>query len=505
MLKIRALAMGVAGAALLGSACSAGVDEPTEHLQEGVVRAAAEGGRNEVVMLYVSVVNGTTGAVSRRTCSGAYFAPRVVATAAHCLDGNPEQAEQVAQVLVYYGDDFATDSAAELTPFGIAFSLPKPGQPSHFSEADSFEVHPQWDRSQIFPDLGVVYLDRKLPFDPLPLGRFRLDSRWQGKTATISGWGADEATGPSTATGARVQRTGTSKIVGSPTAADYHPEDPNPGLLSATNRTKILKINGQAPNANACFGDSGSPLLVRQWGQTYIAGIEYFGGLYCEDYSLYTRLDPFLPFFDEAYRKGGQAPLVPTLDCVAANADGTFTAFFGHKNDNGVAVTVPLGAKNALARDPQGYRTTRFEPGTHHFTFGADFSVNRTLVYALSPENSPTTVLRVDKSSKRCGAADQPQALCGQACRAQLASGCTGLQDYGTCIEGCTGFYGAFGDPGECKAFIDQWNGCVATQAPGPDNWICFDESGPGAGDGFADAPNCLPYLDSFFECALGG
>src|SRR5207244_5355933 len=190
--------------------------------------------------------------------------------------------------------------------------------------------------------------------------------------------------GPTSATGAQGQRTGLTHIVGSPTLADYHPEDPNPGLLQANIRNKILKTDGRAPNSNACFGDSGGPLLVNQGGQDYIAGVEYFGGLFCEDYSLYTRLDPFLPFFDEAARKGGQAPLVPALDCVTSNSDGSLTAFFGHKNDNGVTINVPLGPKNSLPFDVHGYRTTLFEPGVHHFLFGADFQAAQMLVYTLS-------------------------------------------------------------------------------------------------------------------------
>jgi hypothetical protein len=56
---------------------------------------------------------------------------------------------------------------------------------------------------------------------------------------TISGWGGNVATSPTTATGARVQRTGTTRILGSPTQADYHPEDPNPGMLNATVRQNV--------------------------------------------------------------------------------------------------------------------------------------------------------------------------------------------------------------------------------------------------------------------------
>jgi Trypsin len=484
------------------TACSAG-EESLERHQESIVRPTANGGRNEVVLLYTILFNGDDGSITTRTCSGAYFAPRVVATAAHCLDADPARSQQVLQVLAYFGDDFAGDFA-QLPSLGGTYEVPPPGQPSNWSAADSFEVHPQWDRELIHPDLAVAYLDRKPPFDPLPLGRFPLGSSWLNREVTISGWGANVATGPTTGTGGRVQRTGRTRLLGSPTAADYHPEDPNPGMLVPAVRSKVIKTDGRAPYSNACFGDSGGPLLVTQYGQTYIAGIEYFGGLFCEDYSLFTRLDPFLPFFDEAYRKGGQAPLVPTYDCTTANADGTLTAFFGYKNRNGVSVTVPYGAKNVLNLDSASARPQLFRPGERHFVFGVDFAPAQTISYKLSPDNSPTTTLTVNKNSRRCGAADQPSAVCGQSCRAQLRSGCAGLQPYEQCIGGCTGFYDAFGAP-QCNELLDDWNACLAATPPGASNWMCFPESSPGAGDGAADAPACTPFVDAFFECAFGG
>ena len=499
--------LGMVGALVL-AACSADVDQGQDvsigETQQNIVRARKDGGRNQVVLVYAMVFDGTTGETSPRSCSGAYYSSRVVVTAAHCLDADPAKSESITQVLVYYGDDFAADFS-QLTSLGTTYGVPAPGQPTSWAAADSFETHPDWNRELIHPDLGVVYLDRKLPFDPLPLARFHLGRDWEGQKVEISGWGANEATGPTTGTGGREQRTGRTRLLGSPTAADYHPEDPNPGMLVPSIRRNVIKTDGGERFSNACFGDSGGPVIVKHHGNEYIGGTEYFGGLFCEDYSLYTRVDAYLPFLDAAAHKAGHAPLVPQLECVAPNADGTFTAFFGYDNDNGVSVRVPYGSKNFLPQDAAKNRPEVFAPGEHSFAFGADFTAGQTLLYKLAPPSGPTTLLSVNQSSPTCGTEQAAQALCGSSCRAQLRSGCTELQSYAACIEGCVGFNQLFADVPECLPQLDDWNRCIADTPPSPASWQCYPESSPGAGDGIADAPDCTPLIDGFFGCLFGG
>jgi len=488
------------------SACSADVDDvPTASTSEAIVRAKRDGGPDQVVMLYTTVLDGQTGELSHRTCSGVYYSSRVVATAAHCVDADPARFESVVQVLVYYGNDFEADFT-QLTPRGAGYAVPPPGQPSSFAAVDSFETHPNWDRATLHPDLAVAYLDRALPFEPLPLARFALRSpQWDRENATISGWGGDEVTSATTADGGRVQRTGKTRLLGSPTQADYHAEDPNPGMLVPAIRKNVIKIDGRAPFANACFGDSGGPLIVKDRGRDQVAGIEYFGGLYCKDYSLYTRVEPFLPFFDRAAHRAGHAPLTPKLECVAENADGSLTAFFGYENENGVSLNVPYGRDNSLAYDVNGFRPTHFDPGTHEFVFGVDFQAGQQVVYKLAASCGSNTKVVVDGASPRCGDDVARQVTCAQSCRGQLLSGCTGLASYEACVDGCTGFYEIFGDIPQCSSNLDDWNHCLANTPSGPDNWMCFEESSPGAGDGVADVAECTPFIDAFFECAFGG
>src|SRR3954468_9292744 len=104
---------------LMVAACGETTD-PVESSREAIVGPSTLGGRNEVVMLFARVVL-ANGSIGTRTCSGGYFAPRVVATAAHCLPnilGN--------ELLVYYGDPFDADFAL-LTADANGVVVPPPG------------------------------------------------------------------------------------------------------------------------------------------------------------------------------------------------------------------------------------------------------------------------------------------------------------------------------------------------------------------------------------------
>jgi hypothetical protein len=460
--------------------------DPTAEKSSAIVGPSTLGGRNEVVMLFAHVVL-PDGSLGTRTCSGSYFAPRVVSTAAHCLPNI-----FLDQLFVYYGDNFDADFG-QLGPGPNGLQPPAPGQPSFWAQADSFESHPSYDPTQHYPDIGFVYLDRKLPFDPLPLSRTVLAAN---RVVTISGWGANSAPTPTTGAGTRVQRTGSSRTLGSPTAADFHPEDPNPGVLVPANQATLIKLDATPPNANSCFGDSGGPILITDNGQLSIAGVNYFTGLSCATYSLYTRISSFLPFFDEAYKKGGQEVLKPTFDCVAPNAQGTLTAFFGYDNKNGVAVTVPFGTKNLLARDTINQRPSRFLPGTHHFSFGVDFASSQSVIWTISPDNSPTTTLTVNQSARRCGAAEADQTECGLSCRASERSGCPVVPTFEACVGFCLDQIGFVRDTlPSCSPANKDLDVCTAGVSTDPANWLC-DQTFPA----FPLAP-CAAQFDALNTC----
>lgn len=468
-MRIGAYALVGTSAALLAcSGAGEGLESQNDYseVESAIVGATAEGGKDQAVMLYIKYNN--NGYVGTRTCSGTYIAPRVVMTAAHCVD-----AAFPTQVHVYHGEDFATDYAAVATPSGF-IEAPPPGQPSKFARSHSYEAHPDWDANVVHPDMAVVYLDRELPFAPMALARFRVGKQFIGKEASFSGWGADTVTGPVSATGGQIQRTGKTKILGSPTEADYHEDDPNLGMLDPMIRKDVIKTDGRAPYSNGCFGDSGGPLFVKDHGKSYVAGVGYWTGLYCADYNLYTRIDPFLPFLDKAARKAGHEDVKPVLDCVAPNSDGSYTAYFGYNNKNGVNMTVPYGKRNKLALDTESRRPTELLPGEHAFQFGIKFTGNQRVSYTLGTKHGSAKTITASKHSPACSPEQANQVECAAVCNAQFASGCEVTQTFDTCMQNCLSnvdlFAAYFPD---CTDEYSAYNECFANTPTGPDNWIC--------------------------------
>jgi hypothetical protein len=467
-------------------------DEAVETQSGEIIRATSNGGRDQVVMLY-----GVKGDSSTIICSGSYYAPRVVVTAAHCIPSN------LYQMFIYYGDNYAQDKA-ELTSDGFIGFVPPPiGSPSHWAQADSWQVNPAYNSTLNSADMAVVFLDRKPPFDPLPLDRNRVDANLP---VTITGWGSNSAPTPTTGAGATVQRTGRTVTLGSPTAADYHPDDPNPGMLDANVRQTVLKTNGAAPNSNGCFGDSGGPIILNLFGQDYVAGVGYWTGLSCEGYNLFTRIDSFLPFLDLSYKRGGQDVLKPTFACVTPNPQGSLTAIFGYQNDNGVGISVPYGTKNASARDTSNLRPTRFDPGLHAFAFGVDFTAGQTASWTLSPDNNPTVTVSATAASPLCTAAQAVESGCVLQCRAQLRSGCPRVEESDNCVKACAEVGHIVADEiAGCNDERVAWQSCVAATAPGAANWSCTAPYQPDIFGKGPQAPACTTQQGAYIDCLYYG
>jgi len=244
-MKAQRMRLVVCASLSLFAAC--GVEAPgtteTTTTTEGIVRGKVENKLPQVVAIRI---NGFGGGWT--LCSGTYFSSRMVVTAAHCLraDAIP------GQTFVYYGNDYLTDVAS--LP-----AIPAPGAKSVWARAETVAANPSYSHSLNYPDLAILYLDRELPFDPIQLLRTPLTGA--DKKGEIAGWGGSKALTAdiSQVEGYGIERSAKVKLLGSPTEADYHADDPNPGLLDPTIRPNLLKTDGLAPSANTCAGTPAAP------------------------------------------------------------------------------------------------------------------------------------------------------------------------------------------------------------------------------------------------------
>lgn len=103
----------------------------------------------------------------------------------------------------------------------------------------------------------------------------------------------------------------------------------------------------------------------------------------------------------EGYIAPATAPVRPILECVSPNPDGSFTAYFGYKNENAGAVNVELGNTNKFTPNPQDRgQPTVFQPGRTPYYPNAAFAVRfdgNNLVWTLLGRTSTAS-----RNSTRC-------------------------------------------------------------------------------------------------------
>lgn len=263
-----------------GCGAEAASDGASEANRGAIVRGTPDAGHLQVMALMIPRFDGETA-----YCSATLYADRTLVTAAHCL-------RDAGDVLAYWGDDFWGD-------FEQLFEA----DPNNWRFATSWEVHPAYDAATLNADIAVVQLDRSLPFPPLKLSLQELTPRNLGEEFEIVGWGAaatDAETG-TTPEDALVKRSGVVEYRGSP-AADPVPPNPHPGLSDPRIRRQLMELDGTAPFANSCFGDSGGPVLRGSSDAQTIAGVSSWTGDFCEEFSYYVRVHDYLSFLTSRSR-----------------------------------------------------------------------------------------------------------------------------------------------------------------------------------------------------------
>jgi hypothetical protein len=85
---------------------------------------------------------------------------------------------------------------------------------------------------------------------------------------------------------------------------------------------------------------------------------------------------------------GGENKLIPVLNCVENNGNGTYTAQFGYFNTTNGYITVPIGQSktqsNTFNPPPEDRgQPTEFEPGEHNNVFQVTFGRSQTITWVL--------------------------------------------------------------------------------------------------------------------------
>lgn len=248
--------LGLALALQLGACGLAPEEDPVEL---GETNAAIVGGsptdNYPAVPLLYSEIQGQDGA---QLCSGTLISPRVILTAAHCVEfreGAP------SQYVAYFGSDVTVES-----------------DPARRAAIDiiDFVFDPAWDIDELDAghDIGLVLLDRPAPVAPMPFNRAPLESLI-GQEVHLVGWGRTTGDGEDFG----IKREVTSTLQGS---------------------TPLLMQYGSA-SANTCQGDSGGPNFMTIGGVEVVAGVTSFGNTGCDQYGFGSRVDAYAASFIDPY------------------------------------------------------------------------------------------------------------------------------------------------------------------------------------------------------------
>lgn len=215
-------------------------------------------------------------------CSGAVVAPRLVLTAAHCVeDLDTGQVHAPATFLIVTGNADWTSSSREVLRVSQAV------------------VYRRFDRHLMNDDAALLVLAEPTSAPAIALARRSEDKAWTGAGtgAWLVGWGRTEFAQKIPTTTLEYAET---VIQGSRwckrNAPPFFPHD------------ELCVINPPKETTGGCNGDSGSPLVLDEEGQEEIdLGITSHGYGRCSTHhpGVYTRVDAIYPWVERWIRSLG--------------------------------------------------------------------------------------------------------------------------------------------------------------------------------------------------------
>ena len=116
-----------------------------------------------------------------------------------------------------------------------------------------------------------------------------------------------------------------------------------------------------------------------------------------------------MPMIARVARAQGGHSLIPLLECVDDNGDGTFTAHFGYLNQSSAAITLPIGPKNMFEPGQLDYgQPTVFLPGEHLNVFSVVFPATEELHWMLKADGDRRHQVVASATSDACPTTTEP-------------------------------------------------------------------------------------------------
>jgi len=110
-----------------------------------------------------------------------------------------------------------------------------------------------------------------------------------------------------------------------------------------------------------------------------------------------------LPFVQRVAEAQSGTTLVPLLECVENNGDGTYTAYFGYLNTTGSTITLEVGPKNMfVGGDKDRGQPTVFYPGEHLSEFTVTFDALDTLKWMVKADGDRRHQVEASATSESC-------------------------------------------------------------------------------------------------------
>jgi hypothetical protein len=179
-------------------------------------------------------------------CSGTLIGPRMVLTAAHCVDGF-----SASRLKFVIGEDLINRD--------------------YILDVVDAVAHPDWNSYALRNDIGYLVLAENAPIAPLPILE-HMDASWVGADLFFVGYGV---TNGYSGAGAGIKRA----------------------VWMSVSEVSSTTFRYADPGKNTCSGDSGGPAFYRDpAGNYFVAGVTSWGDGPCVDFGVDTRVDVFADF-----------------------------------------------------------------------------------------------------------------------------------------------------------------------------------------------------------------